>query len=114
MRSTAMRPWREHIPFAMLLIDLLRPRTLVELGVHVGESYCAFCQAVTTLGLDTRCHGVDSWRGDPHTGAYGSEVLDDLRAHHDPRYGAFSALVHSTFDEAVDQFGDGTIDLLHI
>src|ERR1700760_1482815 len=40
--------WREHIPFAFLLIDLLRPATLVELGTYYGDSYCAFCQAVST------------------------------------------------------------------
>lgn len=106
--------WVEHIPFAMLLIDIIRPTILVELGTHSGNSYCAFCQAVKELRIDAKCFAVDSWEGDPHSGEYGPEVLGDLRLHHDPLYGSFSRLVQSTFDEAVNHFGDQTIDLLHI
>lgn len=113
-RLTPFSAWHEHIPAAMLLVDLLRPETLVELGTHYGDSYCAFCQAVQELHLGTQCYAVDTWQGDPQTGFYGPEVLEDLRLHHDPLYGNFSALVQSTFDEALGHFGDGTIDLLHI
>ena len=113
-RRTAVRAWHEHIPFAMFLVDLLRPPVLVELGVHAGDSYGAFCQAVQELNLDTRCYGVDTWEGDAHSGFYGAAILDDLRAHHDPLYGTFSSLIQSTFDDAVGRFADGTIDLLHI
>jgi len=104
----------EHIPFGMFLVDVLRPRVLVELGTFSGVSFCAFCQAVKELGTGTRCYAVDTWRGDPHNGYYGPEVLSELKSHHDPLYGGFSRLIQSTFDEAVCQFEDGSIDLLHI
>jgi GT2 family glycosyltransferase len=113
-RLTLLTAWQEHIPFAMFLIDILRPAVVVELGAQGGDSYCAFCQAVKELNLDARCYAVDTWQGDQHTGAYDSQILDDLRAHHDPLYGSFSRLIQSTFDEALDHFADGTIDLLHI
>jgi len=113
-RTVPFMSWRQHVPFAMLLVDLLKPRTLVEIGVHYGDSYCAFCQAVAELRLGTSCYGVDTWKGDPHASFYGSEVLADLAAHHDPLYGGFSHLIQSTFDEAVQHFADGTIDILHI
>jgi len=113
-RLSSMTSWHEHIPFAMLLVDLLRPKIIVELGTQCGDSYCAFCQAVQELMLDTLCYAIDTWQGDPHAGFYGDEVLADLRAHHDPLYGSFSRLIQSTFDEALEHFADGTIYLLHI
>ncbi|MFN8527407.1 MAG: glycosyltransferase [Anaerolineae bacterium] len=106
--------WTRHVPFAMTVIDLVRPQTFVELGTHYGTSYCAFCQAVDHLKLDTRCYAVDTWTGDNHTAVYGPEVLAMLRRHHDPRYGRFSMLLQMTFDAALSRFEDGTIDLLHI
>jgi hypothetical protein len=107
--------WKEHIPFGMFLVAALRPRVLVELGSHYGCSYCAFCRAVAEAGLDTRCFAVDTWKGDPHAQPYdGGEVLAQLRAHHDPKYGHFSRLLEATFDEARLSFADGSIDLLHI
>jgi len=106
--------WVEHTPFAMLMIDILRPKVLVELGTHTGVSYGAFCQAVKQLGTDTHCFAVDTWGGDIHAGYYGADILNDLRAHHDPLYGEFSRLVQSTFDDATKYFSDGYIDLLHI
>lgn len=111
LASTA---WAGHIPFAMLMVDLLRPRTVVELGAFTGVSYCAFCQAVKELKLDTRCYAIDTWRGDEQSGFYGDEILADLKRHHDPLYGGFSSLVQSSFDDAQDSFENGTIDLLHI
>jgi GT2 family glycosyltransferase len=106
--------WVEHVPFAFWLVDVLRPRRIVELGTHTGVSYSAMCQAVKTLGLATSCFAIDTWKGDEHASFYGEEVYRDFAAFHDPRYGAFSQLVPSTFDNALHHFEDGSIDLLHI
>lgn len=106
--------WVQHVPFGMFVVDLARPTLLVELGTHRGVSFCAFCQAVQELGLDTRCYAVDSWRGDPQAGFYGPEVLTELRNHHDQLYGGFSRLIQSTFDDALAHFPAGSIDILHI
>jgi glycosyltransferase involved in cell wall biosynthesis len=106
--------WVGHIPFALWAVEVLRPRMLVELGVHTGNSYCAFAQAVTVLGLETRCFGVDHWMGDPHAGLYGEDVYAEIKAYHDPLYSRFSTLLRMSFDDARAQIPDGSIDLLHI
>ena len=110
----AASPWLGHTPFAMYLTDLLRPRVIVELGTFTGVSYCAFCQAVREIQLETRCYAIETWRGDEQTGFYDEDVLLDLRTYHDQRYSGFSSLLQSTFDEGLSHFADGSIDLLHI
>lgn len=113
-QRTSPSAWTEHVPFGMLLIDLVRPKVFVELGTHAGMSYCAFCQAVSELKLDTRCYAVDTWQGDEQAGFYRSDILADLQSHHDSRYSSFSTLIQSTFDDAIGAFADHSIDLLHI
>jgi hypothetical protein len=56
-------PWLEHIPLAFWIMKVLRPRCLVELGTERGASYTALCHAVESLGLDTSCYAVDTWKG---------------------------------------------------
>jgi hypothetical protein len=106
--------WVEHVPFGFLVIEMTQPGTVVELGAYRGDSYCTFCQAVEMLGLKTRCTAIDTWGGDKHSGQFGTELLEELRAHHDPRYSGFSRLLRATFDEAAGEFAAGSIDLLHI
>src|SRR4051794_32903771 len=99
--------WLGHVPFALWLVGALEPRMIVELGVHTGNSYCAFLQAVHRLGLDARCFGIDHWQGDEHAGHYGDEVYQELLAYHDGRYGKFSRLLRSSFQAALPSFSDG-------
>ncbi|WP_250492656.1 class I SAM-dependent methyltransferase [Caballeronia sp. GAWG1-1] len=93
---------------------MLRPRTLVELGTHNGFSYGVWCQAVERLNLLTRCYAVDTWRGDSHAGKYDDSVFLELSQYNQETYPTFSSLIRSTFDEALEHFQDGSIDLLHI
>jgi glycosyltransferase involved in cell wall biosynthesis len=106
--------WLEHIPFAFWIVDVLRPAVFVELGTQSGNSYAGFAQAVQTLGLSTACYAVDTWRGDPQAGFYGESVFTEWASYHDRHFSAFSRLIRSSFEEAVQQFSDGSIDLLHI
>src|SRR4029079_5843060 len=105
--------WLEHAPFGFWLVGALRPRTIVELGVHTGFSYSVFCQAVERLHLPTRCFAIDTWRGDQHAGYYGDDVFNAVRVHN-LRYDSFSRLIRADFADALGEFADGSIDLLHI
>ncbi len=113
-RLTDIDSWHGHIPFAFTLIQLVQPGVFVELGTHKGDSYCAFCQAVRALELDAACYAVDTWQGDENAGFYSQEVLQQLKAYHDPRYNRFSTLMQKTFDQALEDFSPHSIDLLHI
>ena len=113
-RLTDVTSWHEHIPFAFTIMQMMKPKIFVELGTHKGDSYCAFCQAVNLLGLNTACYAVDTWEGDEHSGLYGSEIFTELKTYHDSRYKGFSQLIQSRFEEALDYFSDGSIDLIHI
>ena len=112
-RITSPLSWVTHTPFAMLLVDMLKPNSIVELGVHTGNSYFAFCQAVHKLNLDTACHGIDTWQGDPHAGFYGDNVFEDVSTYN-KHYSSFSTLHRMTFDEAAPSFKNRKIGILHI
>jgi hypothetical protein len=73
-----------------------------------------FCRAVERMGGGVICTAVDTWEGDEHAGRYGPAVLQELRAAHDGRYGAFSRLFQADFDSACPRFAEKSIDLLHI
>ncbi|WP_205690332.1 class I SAM-dependent methyltransferase [Comamonas serinivorans] len=107
-------PWAGHLPFAAWLMAVMRPRTLVELGVYSGISYLGFCEAAVQHDVPLQAWGVDTWAGDPHAGHYGDQVLQTLKGQHDARYGGFSTLLQKTFDEALADVADGSVDLLHI
>ncbi|MGZ8558646.1 MAG: glycosyltransferase family 2 protein [Chitinophagaceae bacterium] len=106
--------WIEHIPFSFWIMEVLKPRRVVELGVHTGVSYFSFCQAAERLNIDTTCYGVDTWKGDEHSGFYEENIFARVMEHNQQKYSRFSTLIRSSFDEASNYFTDGSIDLLHI
>ncbi len=113
-RLTDVTSWHGHIPFAFAIVNMVLPKIFVELGVHKGDSYCSFCQAVKKAETDCKCYGVDTWKGDEHAGEYDESVFNGLKEYHDPEYGNFSTLIKKTFDEANSLFDDNSIDILHI
>ena len=113
-RSTVTLAWQGHFPFAFWSIERWCPRVFVELGTHLGDSYFAFCQSVQEYKTGTECFAVDTWQGDTQAGAYGDEIYAEVAAHNQENYAAFSHLLRMTFDQALGQFADGCVDLLHI
>ena len=105
--------WVEHIPFAFFIISILKPKVVVELGVHTGNSFNAFCQCVKELELNTRCYGVDLWQGDEHAGFYDDKIYRELLNYQTINYPQIGELIKSDFNDAAKTFTK-KIDLLHI
>ena len=106
--------WIGHIPFAFELVGRLRPRVLVELGTYSGSSFAAFCQAAQACGANTRCYGVDLWEGDIHMGRFDEALFEEIHGYVSARFPGIANLVRKHFNEAVKDFADGSVDLLHI
>ena len=106
--------WTAHLHFAYDLVALLKPSLLVELGVDRGESFFAFCQAAAENHTGTRAFGIDAWHGDQHAGGYDETTFAQVSTHNRTNYEAFSTLVRSNFDEALERFDPESIDVLHI
>ncbi len=108
-------PWVGHRGFGYDLVRFMRPSRLVELGVHWGTSYFAFLQAMHDEKIVGECVGVDTWRGDGHTGPYGEDVYKNVT---DTVAKFFSAertrLLRMTFDEALAHVDDASAELIHI
>ena len=106
--------WTDNLHFAYDLVARLKPRLFVELGTDRGESYFAFCQSVAENATGTRCFAIDTWQGDQQAGGYDETTFNEVSAHHAQYYRAFSKLLRCTFDDALAQFTDESIDLLHL
>ena len=106
--------WVEHIPFAFKLIEVLSPNVIVELGTHSGNSFCSFNQAIKKLNLASKCFAIDTWEGDKHSGQYDSTVFNDLFEYCKVHYSQTAFLIKKSFDDAVEDFQNDSIDLLHI
>lgn len=111
---SAPNAWVGHLPFAAWLVSEMRPKNFVELGTHTGNSYFSVCQAVKFAGIDSRCFAVDTWAGDEHAGRYGEEIFKKVDSYNKENYSSFSTLLRMTFDEALESFSDGSVDLLHV
>jgi hypothetical protein len=106
--------WVGHIPFASWLVRVGKPRTIVELGTHSGNSYFSICQAVKHYETGAKCYAVDTWQGDAHAKNYGEEVFEMVGRHNHDEYAGCSTLLRMTFDEALSFFEDHSVELLHI
>jgi GT2 family glycosyltransferase len=109
----ATSAWYGHAPFAFWLVQALQPRLVVELGVYAGFSYFTFCEAAEQYAPNARLVGVDNWEGDVHSGPLESGARRQVEARN-KLYSPRSLLMASTFDDAVESFSAGEIDLLHI
>ena len=103
-----------HAPFAFWLMESLKPKTLVELGTHTGNSFAALCQGAKYLNYEPSCFAFDIWQEDSNTDLCGEEVYSNVNAYFASEYGKFAKLIQKTFNEAAKDFSDSSVDLLSI
>lgn len=106
--------WVDHTPFGYDLVGAIRPKLLVELGTQNGLSFFCFCQSMKEHQIDGLCYAVDTWAGDEHTGAYDDSTFESVQAYCREEFRGFSYLLRMLFSEALNNFADESIDLLHI
>jgi len=109
------QPWVGHIYFAYDLVSNLKPELIVELGAYKGTSFFSFCQAVKDHNFSTTLFAVDTWKGDKHSFYYGEEVWELFDRIKKSYYENLNInILKTTFDEAVTEFEDNSIGILHI
>lgn len=113
-RNLAGTAWVGHTPFAYWLVTAIRPKILVELGTHGGGSYFTFCQSIKDYAMSTKAYAVDHWLGEEQAGTYTETVYEQVKKTNDENYAGFSNLLRKGFYDALSDFSDGTVDLLHI
>ncbi|WP_167756908.1 class I SAM-dependent methyltransferase [Leifsonia flava] len=113
-RHLVLSAWLEHAPFAAWIVGAVDPGLFVELGTHNGFSYFQFCENIVRRGLSTRAIAVDTWLGDDHAGFYDEDVFELVESVNTTSYSSFSRLFRGTFDEALGEVQDQSVDLLHI
>ena len=75
----------------------------------------AFCQAVKDHSTETEIIAVDTWKGDNQAGFYDECIFKHVNDVRDTYYSSLKIkLSRKTFDEAVFDFKEKSIDMLHI
>ncbi len=107
--------WEGHRDFAYDLLHFVRPARLVELGSQYGCSLFTFCQAVRDFKLNTEINAVDMWSGDIGAEITGEEVYALVQKTAETYYPDVNLhLFQMRFDQALPEFADESIDILHI
>ena len=107
--------WEGHRDFVYDLINFVKPGMITELGSQYGCSLFTFCQSVKDNGLDAKIRAVDMWSGDIGAPDTGEEVFALVNKIKDKFFSNLDIkLYQMRFDDALPDFQDGSIDILHI
>lgn len=108
-------PWGGHREAAYYLTKTLKPNVIVELGTHWGVSFFSFLQSIKDNDLSTTVYAIDTWQGEEHVGLYGEEVFEFVKKNASTTFEDVDyKLVRAFFSDAVHEFEDNSIDIVHI
>lgn len=108
-------PWSGHRNFIYDFIEYYKPQRVVELGSYYGCSAFAILQSIKDNGLNTEFNAIDTWEGDTFA-IYGNENVYGMYKKVNDQFFKMqnSNMLQMTFDEALNEFQDYSIDILHI
>jgi hypothetical protein len=114
--------WIGHIYFVNYLISIIKPKIFVELGIHYGFSYYNICRTLQILKqededfITSKAFGFDWFKGDQHVKIDETDEINIEKYVRDNnfKFSHFSEIIKKKFDDAVSDFEDNSIDLLHI
>lgn len=86
----------------------------MEIGTLDGDSYLAFCQAIVNQHLGTKSFAINTLEDRQETDSPEDNRYRQFLTRHNSRYTNFSQPLRISTKEALERFGDGTIDLLHV
>ena len=110
---TNIESWHGHVFFVRDLIHYMKPSTIVELGVHKGDSLFSMAESCSESNLKTRLYGIDHWQGDTQAGHVDDEIYDYVKGVRNKHFNQVK-LIQSSFNDATEFFKKSTIDILHI
>lgn len=110
---TNIESWHGHVFFVRDLIHFMKPSTIVELGVHKGDSLFSMAESCAESNLGTKLYGIDHWQGDSQAGHVDDTIYDNVKGVRNKFFNQVE-LIKSTFNEAVDLFENSSVDILHI
>jgi len=105
--------WIGHAPFLKFVIREQSPNVFVELGVHNGFSYFVGCQSIVECKFKTKAYAVDHWIGDAQAGYFDESIFSSVQSQN-IKFSDFSTLLKMDFSEAILNFKNSEVDLLHI
>lgn len=110
-------PWSGHRRFGYDLVAYYEPENLVELGSFYGCSTFAFMQAVKENNLNTEIFPIDLWEAEDQFTIhdYEQDVYGFFKEIYNREFLNLNVkLMKMNFDDALPNFKDGSIDVLHI
>lgn len=109
-------PWSGHREFIYDFVYSYIPKTIVELGSFLGASSFAIAQSIKDHNLSSKLYCIDTWEGDTLTSHDYKEltIYDSFKNIRNILFSDQITMIKKYFDDALSDFEDHSIDLLHI
>jgi predicted O-methyltransferase YrrM len=103
----------EFAPFIFWLIDLVRPKKILDIGTKDGHSFLLFCQALDQSAIDGKCVTLRHWLGSGLSDDRIVSVDGAQKAHLISRYRNYVEFLGCSIDSALDHNNDA-VDVINI